>query len=217
MCARTCRLAFRTNRPCEAEYLSPCQPLSSACLLHTRRCPHRKLRVPFSLLCSLSSAIARPLLFSPLPPITTPYPRVTRSDFDIIGYPPEIEPEAIQKAPSRARAQRSAAPPPAAPPPYESSSSVGGDASVDRSSLMSSFTHTYESTSIARVDARTANPYPSMSGASARQEVDYVLYDVDPFNATQTPTRGTKHNRMCTCVRVICARAFDVQYVIVRA
>ena len=149
----------------------------------------------------------------PLQPIT----KHADSDFDIIGYPPEIEPEAIQKAPSRARAQRSAAPPPAAPPPYESSSSVGGDASVDRSSLMSSFTHTYESTSIARVDARTANPYPSMSGASARQEVDYVLYDVDPFNATQTPTRGTKHNRMCTCVRVICARAFDVQYVIVRA
>jgi hypothetical protein len=50
------------------------------------------------------------------------------------------------------------------------------------------------------------------ASSSARPEVDYALYNVDHFNATQTTPPGTKHSRMCTCVRVICERAFDVQF-----
>ena len=158
-------------------------------------------------LCSLSNSISLPLF---------------HSEFDIIGYPPEIKPEAIQKAPSRARAQRSAAPPRAVEREelaYASSSTVGGDASIGRSALMSSFEElAYVSTSTVGGDASfTRTDVGSLPGALARQEVDYSLYHVDPFNATQSPPSGNKNNRMCTCVRVICERAFDVQFVIVRA
>lgn len=108
VCARACRFAFRIHRPCEVDCL-PATPLSRAyALLHTRLCPHRKLCSLPSHLCSLSSALARPLLFSTTPTNHNPrYPRVTRSDFDIIGYPSEIHPGAIRMAPSKARTQRS--------------------------------------------------------------------------------------------------------------
>eukprot|EP00802_Teleaulax_amphioxeia_P012613 Tamp_12656.p1 GENE.Tamp_12656~~Tamp_12656.p1 ORF type:complete len:510 (+),score=50.71 Tamp_12656:71-1531(+) len=125
---------------------------------------------------------------------------------DVISNPAyqAIAPEEMfRMAPSRARAQRSAAPPPAqqaqrsaASPPTLASdaygTSTGGDASVSNIA--------YTTSSFVR---RMMDPHAggdatadfNMYGVSSQQGVEDALQSVDPFAAAQTPLRGTKDRR----------------------
>ena len=78
VCARVCRFAFPTHRPCEAVCLPATLSRACALVLHTGLCPHRKLRVPLSLICDLYRARSPVHSYSrPLPPITNRATRVS--------------------------------------------------------------------------------------------------------------------------------------------